>query len=226
MHLINATDFLEKFAESQSVVFVGNGPSMKDSGLGKWIESFDIVVRFNECKIDGYEDDVGSRTDILVINPYVEPKNPDKFLNSLSKDGVVIIISPETRRAHTSYLDHILKDREVLFTFTPDIVLVGDVDHHNGLTTGTYGVFLLSRLLLPSHTAITGFTMFLNNTACHYWQPNMPSGLHAHDIEVEAKIFIKICNKLKNEIVVTEDISWVSRQVNLPLNSKIKLKKD
>ncbi len=99
-----------------------------------------------------------------------------------------------------------------------------DTGHVAGLTTGTYGVFLLSRILEPSQIGITGFTMFLKETARHYWQSTKPGGLHAHDVHREAEIFIDICNNIKCNLEVTEDIVWVAKQVNKTLQKNINIR--
>lgn len=45
-----------------SVVLVGNGPSVLAGEMGSLIDSFEDVVRFNNCKTQGFEKHVGSRT--------------------------------------------------------------------------------------------------------------------------------------------------------------------
>lgn len=46
------------------VIIVGNGSSLLDVENGKKIDDFDIVVRFNSYKINGYELFVGKKTDV------------------------------------------------------------------------------------------------------------------------------------------------------------------
>ena len=46
------------------VLLVGNGPSIRGSGLGRAIDSFDTVVRFNSFVTKGIEEDTGSKTSI------------------------------------------------------------------------------------------------------------------------------------------------------------------
>lgn len=52
------------------IVVVGNGPTLLEKELGKKIDDFSTVVRFNAYTIEGYEKHVGTRTDIWfnVIN--------------------------------------------------------------------------------------------------------------------------------------------------------------
>jgi hypothetical protein len=220
MYLLTPFDFLCQFPEKLSVVFVGNAPSLKEEGLGDWIDSYDIVIRFNECPVKGFERDVGRRTNIVVANPYPKGRTP----LSLPENGVVVIIVPQTRRPPSPELENWTKEYGVLFTYTPDLVQVENVVHKAGLTTGVYGLHLLSRLLKPSKVAVTGFTMFFQDTAHHYWNQVTPKGLQAHDVEVEASVFINICNSLRCPVEITEDIAWVSRQIGIPLSGKTKLR--
>lgn len=47
------------------VLLVGNGPSMKERGMGSVVDSFDTVVRFNSFVTDGMEEHTGSKASIL-----------------------------------------------------------------------------------------------------------------------------------------------------------------
>ena len=73
----------EKLIEGKSVAVVGNGPQQINKGTGKEIDAHDIVIRFNNYKIEGYEEDYGTRTDIWVRNCNVyetkNRQNPEQF---------------------------------------------------------------------------------------------------------------------------------------------------
>lgn len=51
-----------------NIVLVGNGPSAVDRLLGKEIDAHDLVVRFNNFILNGYEDFIGRRTDVHAVN--------------------------------------------------------------------------------------------------------------------------------------------------------------
>lgn len=221
MNLVPFQEFLSRFPEGCSVVFVGNAPSLSGAALGSWIDSHDVVVRFNECPTKGYTHDVGTRTDILVSNPY--PENREPF--SCSKRGMVVLIAPQTRRQPSPQLESWLGDIPVLFTYTPDLVGINEECAHTaGLTTGTYGIHLLSKLLAPSEVSITGFTMFLADKSHHYWSPKTPKGVRAHDFTTEASVFISICNGIQSKKTFTSDIFWVAEQCGRSLSPNTKLK--
>ncbi|MBN1973072.1 MAG: glycosyltransferase family 29 protein [Sedimentisphaerales bacterium] len=218
MRLLTPFEFINLFPEGKSLVFVGNAPSLNGQGLGSWIDSHDIVVRFNVCPVAGYEQDVGSKTTILVSNPYPEDRKKPSMLGITHQ--VILVITPQTRRGDLTEFENWAGDTNVLFTYAPDIVGVGDIDHKAGLTTGTYALQLLPRLLQPNLVSVTGFTMFMKNSFFHYFSILRPKGIQAHDLKKEAEIFIKICNNIKCSLEVTEDIIWIAE------NSKTRFRKD
>lgn len=56
----------EKLVEGKTIAVVGNGPSEIGKGKGAEIDAHDIVIRMNNYKTEGYEQDYGSKTDIWV----------------------------------------------------------------------------------------------------------------------------------------------------------------
>ena len=53
----------------KSIMFIGNGPIDYTKKNGEFIDSCDLVVRFNKCVLnDDYKDYIGSKTDIHVMN--------------------------------------------------------------------------------------------------------------------------------------------------------------
>lgn len=51
---------------NNSVLLIGNGPTVMKHEAGKLINSFPLVCRFNSFKIDGFEKYVGNKCDIWV----------------------------------------------------------------------------------------------------------------------------------------------------------------
>lgn len=56
----------EKLITGKTVAIVGNGPCETGLNKGLQIDDHDIVIRFNNFEINGYEKDYGSRTDIWI----------------------------------------------------------------------------------------------------------------------------------------------------------------
>jgi len=64
----NNEGLLSKYLEGKSVAVVGNAPNELKKGRGKEIDSHDVVVRFNDYQIEGFENDYGTKTTVLVKN--------------------------------------------------------------------------------------------------------------------------------------------------------------
>ena len=52
----------------ETVAIIGNGPSVLDKEMGEIIDRHDIVVRFNCFQTDGFENHIGIKTTIWVVN--------------------------------------------------------------------------------------------------------------------------------------------------------------
>lgn len=49
-------------------IVIGNGSTLLGKGLGKEVDSYDRVIRLNEYKTEGFEEDLGSKTDVHLVN--------------------------------------------------------------------------------------------------------------------------------------------------------------
>jgi hypothetical protein len=81
----------------KKVFIIGNGPSATAVKRGALIDAADVVVRINDFKTEGYEEFVGSKTDILFtcrLNEYMLTLHqfPEVIISLLMNplDGVVI----------------------------------------------------------------------------------------------------------------------------------------
>jgi len=61
-------------------LLIGNGTSVLNRELGKLIDSFDRVIRFNRYHLNGYENFVGTKTTDWYNTQFIE-KNSFRFLN-------------------------------------------------------------------------------------------------------------------------------------------------
>ena len=75
----------------EKVIIVGNGSSVFEKEYGDKIDSFDLVCRMNRGYFEGrkgYEKNIGSRTDILIVHDgfMTEEYLSDEVFNSLPED--------------------------------------------------------------------------------------------------------------------------------------------
>jgi len=72
----------------RNFLLIGNGPSAVYKKAGELIDDFDgTVVRFNDYHIDGYEDFVGTRTDIWVLAREMSKSNKAKIVVYITTDS-------------------------------------------------------------------------------------------------------------------------------------------
>ena len=69
-----------------SCILVGNGTSLLDKEQGDLIDSYDTVVRFNQCRISGYEKHTGRKTNIWYS---VDPFLPVRFAELTPLEKIV-----------------------------------------------------------------------------------------------------------------------------------------
>jgi len=69
----------------KSILLIGNGGSLNNSRLGKKIDEFDEVIRINEGKTKGWEEDAGMKFTIWVT--YNPEKKFKKFINGYKARG-------------------------------------------------------------------------------------------------------------------------------------------
>jgi len=65
--------------EGKRVAVIGNGPSIKGGGMGAQIDSADIVVRFNNYKLQGHEHDTGTKTTVWATTFYHDVRDRLQF---------------------------------------------------------------------------------------------------------------------------------------------------
>lgn len=225
MNTLNQFELLDLFEPGSSIVFCGNAPSLKNESLGEWIDSHNIVVRINKLSDLEFYEDIGQKTSILVCNPYsaeVE-QNPLKYVDGL----IVICLFSLTRRGDKDSFERWLNGNKVLFSYIPDIIATDINEHFESLTTGTYAINLLGRILKPLNVAVCGFTMFLSDTNHHYWSDITPNGVKSHDFMAESKVFVSLLNRFpdKVKLILSSDIVWVSNKSGVKINRSYSEKK-
>ncbi|XP_017777225.1 PREDICTED: beta-galactoside alpha-2,6-sialyltransferase 1 [Nicrophorus vespilloides] len=77
--LIPKKKFLDN-RQYNSCAVVSSAGSLTNSNLGQFIDSHDLVLRFNHAPTVGFEKDVGSKTTVRILNSQVVSKSEFKFL--------------------------------------------------------------------------------------------------------------------------------------------------
>lgn len=84
-------NLLETYIAGKSVAVVGSGPYELGKNKGKEIDSHEVVIRFNDYRIEGFEHDYGTKTNIWVRNIDTENGGCDDRLNDIDEFDLIVL---------------------------------------------------------------------------------------------------------------------------------------
>ncbi len=184
---------MRRLLAADTIALVGNGPSLRDSGLGSVIDDHDVVIRCNFPALYHFGKDVGTRTDLMFFNEtlfnkleqFVAREAPYKDCPALSFYPEDTIIFPKEIFVDNSS-DRISRIPEGLrrlyrrFCYTRS-------------TTGLMGIILIA-VVLEKNVDLFGFD-FYDSDVAHYYPSNSPIFL-GHEVQYERWFVEKFLNWL------------------------------
>lgn len=75
-----------------SCAVVASSGALSGSNLGKLIDSHELVLRFNHAPTVGYETDVGTKTNVRILNSQVVSKKEFKFLEANIYKNITLLL--------------------------------------------------------------------------------------------------------------------------------------
>lgn len=195
-----------------TVIVIGNSPTVFLEKRGETIDKYDIVIRVNNCPTDGFEEFIGSKTDIWATtkntvhhNNFV-PNNIDalkevwhrtelsrsrcKFPKEL-KDvpSRIMYKTPEFRKKFDKYLEGI----PTVMALSPDKNVFVRKEYHDTLKGSKHEmctglVTILTATSIYEKVDILGFTFYTEQSsgrATGYYrekQKNKKTGKHTEDL--------------------------------------------
>jgi hypothetical protein len=218
MNLIDPFQFRELFAEARSFAIVGNAPTILEYENGAAIDGCDVVVRFNRATTIGVEEKIGSRTDILVVNasnslamapPPSKTSRPRCLVSYVSPQGVPNVNGEE--------FANWVGDLPILLTFGPDLIDLPSLHHTRPMTSGTYFLLTVMRMLSVERLFVTGFTMFGAKggvSGKYYADSRLNAQMGGfHDLDVESQIFAALIRTCSAECQLTPEVESVVRAI-------------
>lgn len=89
--ILHNKNVLSSYINGKSVAVVGSGPGELGKGKGREIDSYDVVIRFNDYETKKYEQDYGSKTEIWVRNIDIENGGCKARLDEVNNFDVIIL---------------------------------------------------------------------------------------------------------------------------------------
>lgn len=177
-----------------NVILVGNGPSVLGHKLGKVVDSFEEVVRFNNFQTKGFEEHVGGKTTLWVAVP--QPNEPIRHSRLLCQhekkdrpEGITEfnkIPSWFFWRTHREFQSRV----GMMMGFDKATVLPKP-------TSGLLTVLYFLRVLRIEKVYLLGFDHFSKDKSKqhHYWVPGAFSKPKEHNGDIESAILKELAEK-------------------------------
>jgi Glycosyltransferase family 29 (sialyltransferase) len=187
--------------QNASIALVGNAGYLAELNQGDLIDGHDLVIRMNNFRTEGFEQNVGRRTDIFLTNFFTDI---DYSRPELVQPSLIVSSSPNTFRKrrrrgihlrHAPFITDGMRQLGRSTVFVPStewfIEQIGQIGRYP--TTGAVGVLLLLKQLASvcGEIYVTGFSFFEGR--CHYFNDDLANTLN-HDAKRERCLIKKtIC---------------------------------
>jgi|SRR5476649_179612 len=202
----NQSRTLANLIEGKSIAIVGNGPSEIGMGKGSEIDSYDIVIRFNNYTTQGHEQDYGSKTTV-----WVRGSGGDDILDRVEVDQYNLVIweadydhFPIHFNNLDTLYDYLRQDKFKCINFDFESHL--SLREFSGIsfpTTGLVTIWTLYNLLEKSMAKISLFGFSFSNhqkdvLSTHYFEERSEDEVKkrtaVHDLSAEAKFIESLIN--------------------------------
>ena len=154
-----------------SILIIANCQSILETKLGTKIDDFNNIARINNYKIGGYEEFVGTKTDI-----WINGANSKLAIPDIIPERIVVTLPSKVfdkNKANIlSYVSKKLNMNQNKFLLVPneDILNYENEVDNNRLTTGLYSI--MWALKNYENIYIHGFDFFINSKS-HYFDSKL-----------------------------------------------------
>ena len=213
MKWISVLGFQKMFLGAKSMAIVGSAPSVLQWENGSYIDSHDVVVRFNRATVDGIEKHVGTRTDVIVANDsnnLTKARSPE--FTSAPKCVVAFVktnsIGSRAQDERQQFLDWV-GNTPLFFCPGPEMLCCEIPSRKRGFSMGTYALNALPYFLNIQRLFVTGFTMFGESTggAGHHTKVSSRSSVTWHNAELERYVAANALAHHDCELLATDEVA-------------------
>jgi len=191
-----------------NMVICGSSNSMLNNKSGNQIDNFENIIRFNRAPTESYEEYVGSKTTIRVLNNHVSlnvklktnefSNSPQSFIPSI-KDSKILIIGPGVN-LHSVHKTLDSSNDIYLFDYSKISKLKSNlkIDKLNKQMSVGFCFICLS-IISGLKPTIYGFD-YNNENRTHYWEKRIHHSA-AHSINGESLYIQKFINEDKIKLL-------------------------
>ncbi len=199
MDLLKSSNWKE-LKKGNSCVIVGNSPLIKEYKKGEKINSFDFIVRLNDAPTRGYEKQVGSRTDLRVLNRTLQKEkgvgnldcNRSGILEKFESNVLLYPTPPEIEEEAVEKLINVENTFNVSDLFRTYKKAIEKELAIKRLSTGLFSTILLVHIF--ESIALINFDFYTSSSSFHYWEDFNGGDTSPHAFEKE-KQFISYLDK-------------------------------
>ncbi len=179
------------------ILIIANGESILSNDYGQFIDNYPLVARINNYQTKGFENQIGSKTDIWINGANSKLKlQPTKYSN------IIVLMPSQVILKKQSDLNGHVSKRLKLNKEKYDTAPLSDIQNfenqvgYNRLTTGLYSI--LWALKNYNEVIIHGFDFFQDSKA-HYYDNSLSKLLIKNNIIKKGQ---KHNNILEKEFVI------------------------
>lgn len=183
-----------------SVAIVGSSDKLLKIKHGTNIDSFNHVLRFNRAPTEGFEEHVGSKTTMRIVNghvfmsrPFIRWEEDETFVKKLRNTKLILARDPHLISQRDKAIDPSIE----LYTiknslnayFEPKVMLP---------TVGLMGIILM--VLSGIRPIVYGWSITIDEPMSHYFNKRSPTTSNYHKWELEISLINELINDNKIEI--------------------------
>lgn len=185
--------------EITNVAVVGSCDKLLKTEYGEEIDSHENVIRFNRAPTEGFEEHVGNKTTLRIVNGHVFASRPftrweedDNFVRKLRNSRLLLARSPELAVQRDNYIDQ----TNELFTLNQacDSAISEFAETKIELpTVGLIGIMLM--VLSGIKPTVYGWSTTTDEEMSHYFNKRSPTTSKFHKWENEISVIQKLMSE-------------------------------
>jgi len=182
------------FNKIKTAALVASSGTLLDNEFGKKIDKNDLIIRFNAARVKGYENHVGSRTDIRILNGHSFNGSTKKeiclghdpnFLSNL--DNETFLVKSFNAQEFIEGVMLYINKTPINFLHSNFLMYCNSLVSKPEASAGLVGVLLLVTLGIKPDLYGYGFYSEPNDRV-HYWEEVDPNWSSGHGFNEEKDI--------------------------------------